>query len=73
MRSISGSDAELQATLAGAVRRFAERLSDNPDLTPFGEPHDVTPTEAMVTITRMLEAVDVEIFELALWQTWGRP
>jgi hypothetical protein len=33
---------------------------------------DVTVTDVVATVSSLLEAADVELFELALWQNWGR-
>lgn len=66
-------DAELQRLLAATVRAYAQRAADDPELPPFGEDDEVTPTEVALTVTRMLDAAELELFELAAWRTWGRP
>jgi hypothetical protein len=65
------NDAEIQAMLAKAVRLYAERVaeSDAP-LAAFG-PDAANATEVMVTVTAMLKAVNLQVFELGMWQAWG--
>lgn len=61
------SDAELQTLLAAAVRAYAARVEQLGRLRPF-PPDTVTATDVAVTATAMLEAVDVGVFELSMWQ-----
>lgn len=61
-------DAELQALLAAAVRLYAARVEQHGRCHAF--PADtVSATDVAVTATAMLEAVDVGVFELSMWQT----
>ena len=65
------SDAELARMLARAVRLFAERYTER-DGTLAAFPHDaVTATQAMVAVTAILKAVNIQVFELGMWQTFG--
>ena len=66
------SDREIQALLARAVKLYAERAtaSDTP-LPAFPDGAQVTATDAVVTITAMLKAVNVQLFELGMWQAWS--
>lgn len=65
------SDADVQAMLARAVRVYAERAaaSDAP-LAAFPAGAQVTATDVMVTVTAMLKAVNLQVFELGMWQAW---
>jgi hypothetical protein len=65
------SDGEIQAMLAKAVRLYAERAAERDGaLTAF--PADAaTATEVMVTVTAMLKAVNLQLFELGMWQAWS--
>lgn len=54
-----------------AVERYARTCQD----AEAGSPFTATPpaaTDVVITVGAMLEAVDVEVFELAMWQSWGR-
>ena len=65
------SDAEIQAMLASAVRLFAERAAERDgDLAAFA-PEDANATQVMVTVTAMMKAVNVQVFELGMWQAWS--
>ena len=65
------SDTDMQSMLARAVRLYAERAErgDAPPAFPDGAP--VTATEVMVTVTAMLKAVNLQVFELGMWQAWS--
>jgi hypothetical protein len=66
------SDAEVQAMLARAVRLYAGRVAEREDvLAAFPADAPVTATDVMVTVTAMLKAVNLQLFELGMWQTWS--
>ena len=59
------SDGEIQALLARAVRLYAERVAErDAPLPAFPDGAQVTATDAVVTTTAILEAVNVQLFEL---------
>jgi hypothetical protein len=62
------ADAELRALIAGAVRLYAVRAESGmrTPLPPGGG--GVTITDAMVTVTDLLHALNVQLFELSMWQ-----
>jgi hypothetical protein len=69
------SNAEVQSMLATAVRLFAGRAQEYAEareaaLPAFG-PDDANATEVMVTVTAMMKAVNVQVFELGMWQAWS--
>ena len=65
------SDAEIQSMLAKAVRLYAERAAERDGALPAFAPDAATATEVMVTVTAMLSAVNLQIFELGMWQAWS--
>ena len=65
------SDAEIQNALARAVRLYAERAAERDGALPAFASDAATATEVMVTVTAMLKAVNVQLFELGMWQTWA--
>jgi len=72
MSSPELSDGEIQALLARAVKLYAERVAANDTPLPaFPDGVEVTATDAVVTITAMLKAVNVQLFELGMWQAWS--
>jgi len=65
------SDAEIQDMLANAVRLYAERSAERDGALPAFPPDAATATDVMVTITAMLKAVNLQVFELGMWQAWS--
>jgi hypothetical protein len=66
------SDGEIQALLARAVKLYATRVaaSDEP-IAAFPADAGITATDAVVTTTAILKAVNVQLFELGMWQAWS--
>lgn len=70
--SKSVSDADVQAMLADAVRLYAERASEREGaLAAFPADAPITATEAMTTISAIMKAVNIQVFELGMWQAWS--
>ena len=66
------SDGEIQALLARAVKAYAERVAaDDTPLPAFPADAGITATDAVVTTTAILKAVNVQLFELGMWQAWS--
>lgn len=65
------SDAEIQTMLANAVRLYAERSAERDGDLPAFPADAVTATDVMVTVTAMLKAVNLQVFELGMWQAWS--
>lgn len=65
------ADSDLQALMGAVVKRYAERLSEGADLRAFALDAGVTATDAMVVTTAVLRAVNVQLFELGMWQAWS--
>jgi hypothetical protein len=69
--TVKPSDADIQTMLADAVRLYAERVQERDGALPaFPADAAVTATEVMVTVTAMLKAVNLQVFELGMWQAW---
>jgi hypothetical protein len=67
------SDRELQRMLASAVRAYSGRQQQGSQFPAFDADEEpvVTGTDAVVAAAAILEATNVEIFELGLWRAWG--
>jgi hypothetical protein len=66
------SDAEIQALLTRAVRLYADRIAAGGEpLAAFPAGAQITATDAVVTTTAILKAVNVQLFELGMWQAWS--
>ena len=61
-------DAELRTLIANAVKLYAAKAETGmrKPLPPDGA--GVTVTETMVTVTDLLHALNVQMFELTMWQ-----
>ena len=65
------SDSDIQEMLARAVRLYAERAAERDGALPAFGPDSATATDVMVTVTAMLKAVNLQVFELGMWQAWS--
>jgi hypothetical protein len=65
------SDAEIQDMLAKAVRLYAGRVAEREGALPAFPADAATATEVMVTVTALLKAVNLQVFELGMWQAWS--
>jgi len=65
------SDAEIQDMLAKVVQLYAERAAERDGALPAFAADAVTATEVMVAVTAMLKAVNLQVFELGMWQAWS--
>ncbi len=67
------SEVEMQQMFAALVRAFATRYQEGEIELPFGA-QDVSATDVAIAASGMLAAVNMQVFELGLWQTFqGRP
>jgi hypothetical protein len=67
------SDADIQTMLAKAVRLYAARAAEreNVPLPAFPAETPTTATEVVITVSAMLKAVNLQVFELGMWQSWS--
>jgi hypothetical protein len=63
-------DVAIQQLLLAAVRLFSARRDQGTRLAAF-PPGSVTATDVAVTAVAMTEVVNLELFELALWNGWS--
>ena len=62
----------IQKLIAAAVRAYAIQFHAGRDIPIFGQAHGVTATDTMVVTTAMLKAVNIQLFELGMWQMWAK-
>jgi hypothetical protein len=62
----------VQDALAAAIRAYVARLETEPDLPPFPAQHRITATDVALTASKLLEAANIELFELSLFTAWYR-
>jgi hypothetical protein len=65
-------DLAVQQLLTAAVQLYVQKRIAEQDVKAFLE-NTVTATDVSIVTTAMLEAVDLQLFELTLWHGWGRP
>lgn len=61
----------VQAALVEVIKAYARLYDDGVRFAPFAPEHGVTQTEAVVIVSQILKAADVELFELAMWEVWN--
>jgi len=61
-------DAELRALTASLVRLYAAKAEAGMRTPLPGDGRGVTVTETMLAVTDLLHAVNVQVFELSMWQ-----
>ena len=60
-----------QALMSALCRLYAANDEHGNHFDALGERTTVTATDAMVLCSALLKAVDLQVFELALWQSWS--
>lgn len=71
-RGSEADDTAVQQLLTAAVQLYVQKRIAEQDVKAFLE-NTVTATDVSIVTTAMLEAVDLQLFELTLWHGWGRP
>ena len=62
------ADADLRALIAGAVRLYAAKAENGMRLPVPQDGGGVTVTDAMIAVTDLLHTLNVQLFELSMWQ-----
>jgi len=65
------SDAELQRVLTAAVKLYAAKAEAAPQEQPPVDVQAVTPTDVVVTVSAMIRAAGLNLFDLSMW--FNRP
>jgi hypothetical protein len=58
--------------MIAAIRNYAGLVSAKSAYFPIVPESTLTATDAMIVATALLKAVNVQVFELGLWQSWGQ-
>jgi hypothetical protein len=64
--------AAVEELLRIAARLAAARLAESSGAQVADLATPLTPTEAALVCSHLLEEVDLDLFELAMWRSWGR-
>ncbi len=60
-------DAELERVLTAAVRLYAAKAeTDHPPATPI-TPSSVTPTDVVVTVSGLIRAAGLNLWDVSMW------
>lgn len=62
---------DVQLLMAMAVRAYSDLVERGHAMSPLAPGSDVTATDAVRAASGILKALDLETFELALWQMFG--
>jgi hypothetical protein len=65
-------DEMVQSLLTMGVQLYYAKRESGAELSPLLL-DELTATEVAVATADMVKAVQLELFEVALWNTWGRP
>jgi len=65
------STEQVQELLCLAIKLYINKLDEESQLPPFPPSSSITATEALITVSRILKQINVEVFELAMWQNMG--
>jgi len=60
----------LQALLAALCKNYSARVEAGEDFLPLNQRGRVTPTDVMVTASKLLKSANLKVFELGMWQSW---
>ena len=60
----------LQALFAALCKNYSARIEAGEDVLPLNARGAVTPTDVMVTASKLLKSANLQVFELGMWQSW---
>ncbi len=61
------SDAELARVMTAAVRLYAAKADSDGSAALPAEPEKLTPTDVVVTVTALIRAVGLNLWDLSMW------
>jgi hypothetical protein len=60
----------LQAVIAAACRTYSAHVEAGSGFLPLPDQNRVMDTDVMVMASALLKAVNLQVFELGMWQSW---
>ncbi len=63
-------EATIQKLMTTAIRLYVDRVERSGPF-PATQPAALNATQGMIACTALLRAVNVQLFELGLWQSWA--
>jgi hypothetical protein len=64
------SDEALQKVMAALCKTYSQQVQANVQAPPLDARSGVSATDVMITASGLLKAVDLQVFELGMWQSW---
>jgi hypothetical protein len=63
------SQEEVQSLFALSVQLYFLKRDTGEDFGPFANPQEISATAAMTAAANLLQAVEIEVFELGMWKS----
>jgi hypothetical protein len=60
----------LQALMAAVCKTYAAHVEAGEQVLPLPQRGGATATEVMITVSGLLKAANLAVFELGMWQSW---
>jgi hypothetical protein len=60
----------LQQLMAAVCKTYSQQVQGGDLSLPLQRTSGVSPTDVMITTSALLKAVDLQVFELGMWQSW---
>ena len=64
-------DPTLQRMMSALAKIYTVRFQEGCRTPPIADPRNMPPTAVMITCASMLRALNIEVFELAIWQAFS--
>lgn len=61
----------IRRILTLSIKLYVARRQQGEDFSPVMRDDSITATEASIATTGLLDAVNLDLFELSLWKYWG--
>lgn len=78
LRSLGGEgagpppDEQLRDLLIAVLGAYAERVEEHDYGLPLDADGHLDRSEVLLVVSRLLEAADLELFEVTMWRAWAR-
>jgi hypothetical protein len=66
------SDERLRDLLIAVLGAYAERVEEHDYGLPLDAEGHLDRSEVLLVVSRLLEAADLELFEVTMWRAWAR-
>jgi hypothetical protein len=60
----------LQQLMAAVCKTYSQQVQGGDPSLPLTQRSGVSATDVMITTSALLKAVDLQVFELGMWQSW---